>query len=212
MCVERVDYFVIVNDDIVGPIKSVRGLHQRNPLSSYVFIICVEGFSALIRQAKSRGDIHGVKICRTVPIISHLLFAYNCFLFFRATENEAIWWRIIYQLPKVRDFLQLQCTSQCKGLNCKHHWGTSNFGYRQILGPPFHDWTCKKCLFLVLSKKKCGRRSILGVTNVSHKKVERYLLNLGLDTFLFLQIWFFFILVHVICFCLIFNLINFNIF
>jgi hypothetical protein len=45
--------------------------------------------SALIRSAEARGDVRGVKICRNAPIISHLLFADDCFLFFRATNHEA---------------------------------------------------------------------------------------------------------------------------
>jgi hypothetical protein len=65
-------------------------LRQGDPLSPYLFIICVEGLSALIRQAEARGDIHGVKICKNAPIISHLLFADDCFLFFRANHNEAV--------------------------------------------------------------------------------------------------------------------------
>jgi hypothetical protein len=90
MCVEIVDYFVIVNGNIVGPIIPGRGLRQGDPLSPYLFIICAEGLSALIRQAEARGDIHGTKICRNAPIISHLLFADDCFLFFRANNNEAL--------------------------------------------------------------------------------------------------------------------------
>jgi ribonuclease HI len=89
MCVESVDYSVIVNEEMVGPIIPGRGLRQGDPLSPYLFIICAEGLSALIRQAEARGDIHGTKICRNAPIISHLLFADDCFLFFRADEHEA---------------------------------------------------------------------------------------------------------------------------
>ncbi|CAJ2652404.1 unnamed protein product [Trifolium pratense] len=89
MCVESVDYSVIVNDDMVGPIIPGRGLRQGDPLSPYLFIICAEGLSSLIKQAEARGDIHGIKICKNAPIISHLLFADDCFLFFRADEHEA---------------------------------------------------------------------------------------------------------------------------
>ncbi|CAJ2674072.1 unnamed protein product [Trifolium pratense] len=89
MCVESVDYSVIVNDDMVGPIIPGRGLRQGDPLSPYLFIICAEGLSSLIKQAEAKGDIHGIKICKNAPIISHLLFADDCFLFFRADEHEA---------------------------------------------------------------------------------------------------------------------------
>jgi hypothetical protein len=44
----------------------------------------------LIRKAEDRGGIHEVKICRNAPIISHLLSACDCFLFFRASNNEVV--------------------------------------------------------------------------------------------------------------------------
>ncbi|PNX57234.1 ribonuclease H, partial [Trifolium pratense] len=86
----KVDYSIIVNGNLVGPVVPGRGLRQGDPLSQYLFIICAEGLSALIRQAENRGDLHGIKVCRRAPIISHVLFANDCFLFFKATVNEAI--------------------------------------------------------------------------------------------------------------------------
>jgi hypothetical protein len=82
LCVETVDYSVILNGSMIGPVVPGRGLRQGDPLSPYLFILCAEGLSALIRKAEGRGDIHGVKICRNAPIVSHLLFADDCFLFF----------------------------------------------------------------------------------------------------------------------------------
>ncbi|KAK2362016.1 hypothetical protein QL285_087113 [Trifolium repens] len=57
--------------------------------SPCLFIICAEGLTALIRQAENRGNLHGIKICRKAPTISHLLFVDDCFLFFKAPVNEA---------------------------------------------------------------------------------------------------------------------------
>jgi len=87
MCVETVDYSVLVNGNATSRIISGRGLRQGDPLSPYLFIICVEGLSALIRKAEARGEINGVKICNNAPIISHLLFVDDCFLFFRANVD-----------------------------------------------------------------------------------------------------------------------------
>lgn len=42
----------------------------------------------MIHQAKRKGVLHGIRICRGAPQISHLLCANDCFLFCRATENE----------------------------------------------------------------------------------------------------------------------------
>jgi hypothetical protein len=89
MCVETIDYSIVVNNNTTEPITPSRGLRQGDPLSPYLFIICAEGLSSLMKQAEARGDIHGVKICRNAPIVSHLLFADDCFLFFRASNAEA---------------------------------------------------------------------------------------------------------------------------
>jgi len=89
MCNESVDYSVIVNNEPIGPIIPGRGLRQGDPLYPYLFIMCAEGLSLLIRDAEIRGTISRTRICRGAPAISHLLFADDCFLFFRADESEA---------------------------------------------------------------------------------------------------------------------------
>ena len=55
MCVETVDYSVLVNIDVVCTIIPGRGLRQGDPISPYLFIICAKGISSLIRRAKARG-------------------------------------------------------------------------------------------------------------------------------------------------------------
>lgn len=89
MCVETVDYSVIVNYELVGPIIPGRGLTRGDPLFPYLFILCAEGLSALIRKAERSGDLHGVSICTNAPTFSHILFADDFLLFFRADDNEA---------------------------------------------------------------------------------------------------------------------------
>ena len=90
MCVSTVTYIVLVNGQEVGPIVLERGLQQGNPLSPYLFILCVEGLSSLIEAAENRGEIHGCKVSRGAPIISHLFFADDSFLFFRVTGDESL--------------------------------------------------------------------------------------------------------------------------
>src|SRR6266487_2803707 len=88
MCVSSVNYSVLMNSDRVGPISPGRGLRQGDPLSPYLFILVTKCLTALIHQAVGRGDLHGVRICRGAPEVSHILFADDCFLFCRANVAE----------------------------------------------------------------------------------------------------------------------------
>jgi hypothetical protein len=88
LCVSSVNYSVLVNFEKVGPIFPGRGLRQGDPLSPYLFILVTEGLTALIKKSVASGNLHGVKICRGAPTVSHLLFADDCFLFCRSTLEE----------------------------------------------------------------------------------------------------------------------------
>ena len=98
MCVEIVDYSVIVNNEMVSLIIPDRGLRQRDPLSPYLFILCAEGLSALIRKVERCEDLHGISICTHAPTISHLLFADDCFLFLRQMRRKCRLRRIFFIL------------------------------------------------------------------------------------------------------------------
>ncbi|GAU14634.1 hypothetical protein TSUD_96980 [Trifolium subterraneum] len=88
LCVSSVNYSALVNFEKVGPIRPGRGLRQGDPLSPYLFIIVAEGLTSLIKKAVASGDLHGIKICRGAPAVSHLLFADDCFLFCRSNLSE----------------------------------------------------------------------------------------------------------------------------
>jgi len=76
-------------DEYVGRVNRLFCSCQGNPLSLYLFIICTEGLSSLIRDAETRGVITGTKICRMTPPVSHLLFVDDCFLSFKADQGQA---------------------------------------------------------------------------------------------------------------------------
>lgn len=85
LCVTTVQYQVCFNGRTVGPISPKRGLRQGDPISPYLFLLCVEGLSSSLTAAANNDEIHGCKISSGAPAITHLLFADDIFLFFRAT-------------------------------------------------------------------------------------------------------------------------------
>ncbi|KAL3038105.1 hypothetical protein AAZX31_01G111300 [Glycine max] len=62
----------------------------RATLCGRIFILyCVESLTSLVEKMERRDNFHGIKVARGAPIISHLLFADDCFMFFRASSQEA---------------------------------------------------------------------------------------------------------------------------
>ncbi|XP_057779620.1 uncharacterized protein LOC130998207 [Salvia miltiorrhiza] len=54
----------------------------------FLFLMCAEALSGLLRQAETRGLVHGARLCRTAPRVSHLLFADDFIIFGRANQQE----------------------------------------------------------------------------------------------------------------------------
>lgn len=65
-------------------IQPTREIRQDEPISSYLFLICAEGLSALLTKAETESRIKGIKVARVCQSLSHLLFADDSILFNRA--------------------------------------------------------------------------------------------------------------------------------
>lgn len=87
--ITSVSYSFIRNGEVFGDVTPHRGVRQGDPISPYIYIMCAEGLSSMIRRNEEVGILHGCTIARGAPTISHLLFADDCYFFFRATKTEA---------------------------------------------------------------------------------------------------------------------------
>ncbi|XP_074321457.1 uncharacterized protein LOC141657967 [Silene latifolia] len=88
-CVTTVTFSVLVNGSPSVEFRPSRGLRQGDPLSPYLFLLCAEALSNMLRRAVENQTIHGIQIAATAPVISHLLFADDSIFFVRATTQEA---------------------------------------------------------------------------------------------------------------------------
>ena len=87
-CVRSVTYSIKINGSPRGHIIPSRGIRQGDPLSPYLFLLCAEGLSTLIKASMARGNMTEVSVCHRGPILSHLFFADDSLIFYKASLEE----------------------------------------------------------------------------------------------------------------------------
>ena len=83
-----VAYSILVNGVPVGNIKPSKGIWQSDQLSPYLFILCVEGLSALFHHVERTHLIGGVLTSLRGMRINHLFFVNDSLLFCKAMMQE----------------------------------------------------------------------------------------------------------------------------
>lgn len=66
-CVKTPSFLVLLNGEPHGFVTSYSGTRLGDPLSPYLFLLCAEGFTALLRQAERERRLSGISICRETP-------------------------------------------------------------------------------------------------------------------------------------------------
>ncbi|KAK4392766.1 putative mitochondrial protein [Sesamum angolense] len=101
LCVSSVSYSFVLRGAQFGSLIPQRGLHQGDPLSPYLFLLCIESLSSLFRVASESGVVLGVAVCRGAPRISHLLFADDTMVFCLASPQTIQHVRLILDMYRL---------------------------------------------------------------------------------------------------------------
>nr|XP_027067776.1 uncharacterized protein LOC113693433 [Coffea arabica] len=88
-CITTVTYSFNINGDHRGLVTPQKGIRQGDHLSPYLFLLCSEGLSNLLKRAEDGKKITRMTISRRGPSISHLFFADDSLIFCKAESSQA---------------------------------------------------------------------------------------------------------------------------
>ncbi|XP_028113945.1 uncharacterized protein LOC114311986 [Camellia sinensis] len=153
-CITTVTFAVVVNGVVRTTFIPSRGIRQGEPLSPYLFLLVIEVLSKLLQKSLAAGKFSGIKISRGCPVLSHLFFADDALLFFKANVAHCIRWAAWDKLtmPKLqggmgfRDFRSFN-----RALLAHQGWRLSQFPnsfcaqiFKGRYYPQSNFWTARK--------------------------------------------------------------------
>jgi len=100
-CISTVSASILFNGEALEPVYSSRGIRQGDPLSPYLFILCMEYLSQLIVEKCNAKLWQPVKAFGSGPAFSHLFFTNDLVLFARVDGTNC---------STIRDFLDEFCS------------------------------------------------------------------------------------------------------
>ena len=87
-CVSTISYSILMNGKPKGLINPTRGIWQGDPLSPFLFLLWTEELYGLITKATRAKEINGFSLCKRCPKLTHLFFADDNLLFYKANSQE----------------------------------------------------------------------------------------------------------------------------
>ncbi|KAG8378977.1 hypothetical protein BUALT_Bualt07G0040500 [Buddleja alternifolia] len=88
-CVTSSSPQILWNGMALPPLKPKCGLRQGDPLSPYLFVLCMERLSHIIEAAVRERNWQPIQPCREGPKFSHLFFADDLIFFTKASHDNA---------------------------------------------------------------------------------------------------------------------------
>lgn len=84
-CVSGPSMSILWNGEKTESFKPARGLGQGDPLSPYLFVLCMERLCHLIDEAVENGRWKPIRLSRGGPQLSYICFADDLILFAEAS-------------------------------------------------------------------------------------------------------------------------------
>ena len=81
--VHTATYSMLINGEPKCYITPSHGIKQGDPLSPYLFLLCADGLSSLIKKVVERQQLHGILSC------TNGWCTYDSFIFCQATLEES---------------------------------------------------------------------------------------------------------------------------
>jgi hypothetical protein len=107
-CVTLVSFSILFNGEQLQEFKPTRGIRQGDPISPYLFLLCAERLSSVLKGNGVEGRVQCIQVSSSAPIINHLLFADDSILFFKATPSNA---------KAVHDSISMYCEASGQKVN-----------------------------------------------------------------------------------------------
>ena len=99
-CVSTISTSIMVNGEALDPIYLSKEIRQGDPLSPYLFILCMDFLDQLIEEKCSNKLWQSAKVSQSGPAFSHLLFTNDLVFFAKADLNNCL---------AIRDVLDMFC-------------------------------------------------------------------------------------------------------